>query len=259
MIEFKQIIGRGTRLYDGKDYFTVYDFVKAYEHFNDPEWDGEPEEPEPIEPRPPGERPEPPDEPPDDEPRPQKVKIKLADGKERSIQHMMATTFWSPDGTPMSAAQFVEQLFGELPAFFKDEDELKAIWGSPDTRESLLEELAEKGFGKEQIDEVKNIISADNSDIYDVLAYIAFASEVQSREERVQSRNISSNYDDKQREFLDFVLSQYVNEGVGELAINKLPDLLELKYQSTHDAVAELGSVAGIRNLFISFQPDLYQ
>ncbi len=42
MIEFKQIIGRGTRLYDGKDYFTIYDFVKAHKLFNDPEWDGEP-------------------------------------------------------------------------------------------------------------------------------------------------------------------------------------------------------------------------
>src|SRR5206468_49115 len=48
MIEFKQIIGRGTRLYDGKDYFTIYDFVKAYLHFIDPEWDGEPLEPEPC-------------------------------------------------------------------------------------------------------------------------------------------------------------------------------------------------------------------
>jgi len=46
MIEFKQIIGRGTRLYDGKDYFTIYDFVKAHHHFSDAEWDGEPVEPE---------------------------------------------------------------------------------------------------------------------------------------------------------------------------------------------------------------------
>ena len=49
MIEFKQIIGRCTRLYDGKDYFTIYDFVKAHHHFSDPEWDGEPLEPEPVE------------------------------------------------------------------------------------------------------------------------------------------------------------------------------------------------------------------
>ena len=46
MTEFKQIIGRGTRLYDGKDYFTIYDFVQAHHHFNDPEWDGEPLPPE---------------------------------------------------------------------------------------------------------------------------------------------------------------------------------------------------------------------
>src|SRR5215471_2929086 len=97
MIEFKQIIGRGTRLYEGKDYFTIYDFVKAYQHFNDPEWDGEPVEPEPVKQRPlrgDGEEPNPPDDDGDDEEpkRPQKLRIKLADGKERSIQHMMATT-----------------------------------------------------------------------------------------------------------------------------------------------------------------------
>ncbi|MEO6832547.1 MAG: DEAD/DEAH box helicase family protein [Chitinophagaceae bacterium] len=53
MIEFKQIIGRGTRLFDGKEFFTIYDFVDAYHHFNDPEWDGEPLEPEATEPTPP--------------------------------------------------------------------------------------------------------------------------------------------------------------------------------------------------------------
>jgi type I restriction enzyme, R subunit len=140
MIEFKQIIGRGTRLFDGKDYFTIYDFVKAYEHFNDPEWDGEPVEPlEPAPAVPRGDDGAPkPDggedgEPLDDPPRQQKLKIKLADGKERSIQHMTATTFWSVDGRPMSAAEFVTRLFGELPALFKDEDELRALWSQPDT------------------------------------------------------------------------------------------------------------------------------
>ena len=48
IIEFKQIVGRGTRLYDGKDYFTIYDFVKAHHHFSDPEWDGETLAPEPC-------------------------------------------------------------------------------------------------------------------------------------------------------------------------------------------------------------------
>ena len=112
MIEFKQIIGRGTRLFDGKDYFTIYDFVKAYEHFNDPEWDGELVEPVLARPRGGGEDPTPTGEdegdgqPEGGEEAPaarQRIKIKLADGKERTIQHMMATTFWSVDGRPMSS------------------------------------------------------------------------------------------------------------------------------------------------------------
>ena len=70
-----------------------------------------------------------------------KVKVKLADGKERTIQHMMATSFWSPDGTPVSAAQFIEKLFGDLPDLFKDEDELRKLWGMPDTRQQLLDKL----------------------------------------------------------------------------------------------------------------------
>jgi type I site-specific restriction endonuclease len=95
MIEFKQIIGRGTRLYDGKDYFTIYDFVKAHQHFNDPEWDGEPIEPEPRIPRPtpPSDIISDPDTVRPPEPPPGKIKVKLADGKVRNTQHMMATTF----------------------------------------------------------------------------------------------------------------------------------------------------------------------
>jgi type I restriction enzyme R subunit len=125
MIEFKQIIGRGTRLYDGKDFFTIYDFVGAHKKFNDPEWDGEPEpEPEP-EPRPRPEPPGPAPEPGPDGPEPpRRLVIKLADGKARQIQHMSATSFWSVDGRMMSAHQFLESLFGALPEFFKDEDEL---------------------------------------------------------------------------------------------------------------------------------------
>jgi type I restriction enzyme, R subunit len=180
IIEFKQIIGRGTRLYEGKDYFTINDFVRAYEHFNDPEWDGDPQAPEP--PGAPRARPNDNDPPPppngngeDEERLPAKLKIKLADGKEREIQNMTATSFWSPDGRPMSAAQFVESLFGELPHFFKDEDELRRIWSVPDTRKALLQGLSEKGFGAAQLAKIKSAINAEKSDIFDVLAYVAFA------------------------------------------------------------------------------------
>jgi type I restriction enzyme R subunit len=266
MIEFKQIIGRGTRLYDGKDYFTIYDFVKAHHHFSDPEWDGEPMEPEPKEPRepkpgipeplvPPGPSPEP-------EPRRQKIRIKLADGKARTIQHMMCTTFWHPDGTPMSAQQFMEVLFGKLPEFFKDEAELRALWSAPDTRAKLLQGLSEKGFGKEQMVEMQKIIDAEKSDLFDVLAHVAYALPTLTREERASKAKveISTHFNSKQQVFLDFVLSHYVQVGVEELDQEKLRPLLLLKYHNAiADAVADLGRPEEIGKVFAGFQKYLYQ
>jgi type I restriction enzyme R subunit len=262
MIEFKQIIGRGTRLFDGKDYFTIYDFVKAHHHFSDPEWDGEPMEPVVAAPgatREP-ERPDEPDEPV--QPRPQKALIKLADGKERTIQHMMSTTFWHPDGTPMSAQQFMESLYGHLPELFKSEEELRRIWSAPDTRSRLLAGLAEKGFGEEQLEEMQAIIDAEKSDLFDVLAHVAFARAPIERKVRAdQARGaIRSEFSAKQQEFLDFVLGQYVAVGVGELSTEKLAPLLNLKYQhSIRDAVSDLGTPDSIATAFSSFQRHLYQ
>ncbi len=269
IIEFKQIIGRGTRLFDGKDYFTIYDFVRAYEHFNDPEWDGEPVEPVPARPGDGAEGTAPTGagegEGPtggDGEPGPpRKIKIRLADGKERTIQHMMATTFWSVDGRPISAAEFIERLFGELPEFFKDEDELRRVWSWPDTRKALLQSLSEKGFGGEQLTEMRKMIDAEKSDLFDVLAYIGFALAPITREERVTSRRagIVARYDSKLQAFLDFVLSQYVKQGVEELDQDKLGKLLELKYHSINDAAAALGGVPIIRDTFVGFQQYLYE
>lgn len=265
MIEFKQIVGRGTRLFEGKDYFTIYDFVKAYAHFNDPEWDGEPIDPEPTKPRLPrgggdGGDDIPPASGPEPEPKPEKVIIKLGNGKERTLQHMSATMFYSPDGKPMSAAQFVERLYGELPVLFKNEDELRELWGQPETRKALLVALNDKGFSEEALKEIGRMIEAQNSDIYDILAYIAFALSPITRQERADTRKdqILSSYDEKLQAFLDFVLAQYVQEGVGELDLEKLPHLLELKYQAITDAAEKLGGVTCIRDAFIGFQKHLY-
>jgi type I restriction enzyme R subunit len=263
MIEFKQIIGRGTRLYDGKDYFTIYDFVKGHHHFNDSEWDGEPIEPEPKEPRQLTPRPPKPSGPePEPGPRRQKIKVKLGDGKARTIQHMMCTTFWHPDGTPMSAQQFMELLFGKLPDFFKDEAELRTIWSSPDTRKRLLQGLADKGFGRDQLAEMQKIIDAEKSDLFDVLAHVAYAMPLLTREERAAAAKviISTHFNTKQRVFLDFVLSHYVQVGVEELDQEKLRPLLLLKYHNAiADAVADLGRPEEIGSVFAGFQKYLYQ
>ncbi|MBU4371023.1 MAG: DEAD/DEAH box helicase family protein [Proteobacteria bacterium] len=265
MIEFKQIIGRGTRLYDGKDYFTLYDFVKAHHHFSDPEWDGEPIESEPQETGlipPSSSSSEEVREPKAEYPKRQKIKVKLADGKERTIQHMMATSFWHPDGTPMSAQQFMELLFGKLPEFFKDEDELRALWSVPETRRKLLEGLAEKGFGKDQLAEMQKIIDAEKSDLFDVLAHVAYALAPLTREERAAKAKviISTHFNSKHQVFLSFVLSHYVSVGVEELDQGKLTPLLRLKYHdSIADAVADLGKPEEIGRVFSGFQKYLYQ
>ncbi|MBC8010520.1 MAG: DEAD/DEAH box helicase family protein [Burkholderiales bacterium] len=265
MIEFKQIIGRGTRLYDGKDYFTIYDFVKAHLKFQDPEWDGEPVEPTspapPIGPiTPPPEPPEPPTGP---QPPRSKVRVKLADGKERTIQHMMLTTFWHPDGTPMSAQQFMELLFGKLPDFFQSEAELRALWSAPDTRAKLLQGLAEKDFGHDKLVAMQQLIDAEKSDLFDVLAYVAYLLPPVTRAERADHARvyINSQFTAKQQAFLDFVLQHYVTEGVTELDQSKLKPLLRLKYHdSITDAVADLGGKPEeIGKVFAGFQKYLYQ
>jgi type I restriction enzyme R subunit len=286
MIEFKQIIGRGTRLFDGKDYFTIYDFVKAHHHFQDPEWDGEPVEPEACpkcgsypcvcEEKPPKPCPACGKAPCECQKEPcpvcgqikcicnkrTKAKVKLADGKARTIQHMMMTTFWHPDGTPMSAAQFMEMLFGRLPEFFKDEAELRALWSVPETRTKLLQGLAEKGFGHDQLVEMQKIMEAEKSDLFDVLAYVAYAMPPVTREVRAAHARvyINTRFSAKQQVFLDFVLSHYITVGVEELDQDKLTPLLRLKYHDAiADAITDLGPADQIRTLFTGFQKYLYQ
>ena len=195
-------------------------------------------------------------------PRPRKIKVKLADGKERDIQHMMMTSYWHPDGTPISASQFLNMLYGELPAYFKNEQELREIWSEPETRAHLLEGLADKGFGKEQMAEMQKIINAEKSDLFDVLAYVVYALPTVTRAERAAKAKveITPRFTTKQQVFLDFVLSHYVSVGVEELATEKLTPLLRLKYKnSIPDAMSDLGEARAIRTVFTSFQRFLYQ
>jgi len=280
MIEFKQIIGRGTRLFDSKDYFTIYDFVNAHNHFNDSEWDGEPIEPEPREsspePKPCSEcghrpcicvkEPEPKcivcgnspcvcDNPPK-----KMIKVHLSDNKIRELDSMVRTSFWDPNGKPISAEEFLKNLFGSLPDFFKNENELRKIWSKPDTRKRLLEELGESGYSKSQLEDLRAMVHGKNSDLYDVLAYVAYHKELVPRSERAKQARIHfDSYNPKQQTFLNFVLEQYVKSGVEELDESKLHSLLVLKYRALADAKDELGDIPAIRNTFIGFQEYLYE
>lgn len=263
MVEFKQIVGRGTRLYDGKDYFTIYDFVGAHKHFSDDDWDGEPLEPEPPIYRPPksevhtavGEG----DDDEGGKTRPRMIRVKLSDEKIRDLDSMVKTSFWSSTGKPISAEEFVRQLFGDIPSFFKDEEELRRIWSNPETRKGLLNRLREKGYSINQLEELRTLVRGEESDLYDVLSYIAYHRDLVPRVFRAENaRENLYSYSDKQQEFLNFVLDQYVRDGVSELDTEKLPDLLKLKYRAISDGISELGDVASIRETFVGFQEYLY-
>lgn len=266
MIEFKQIVGRGTRLFDDKEFFTIYDFVDAYKHFSDPEWDGEPlaEEPKEAKPYP---TPEPTDPPTslglrEPTPRKPKIKIKLRNGKEREIQSMISTSFYSTDGKPISAEEFLSNLFGELPKLFKDEEELRKLWSNPSTRKVLLENLESAGFPKDDLLTLQKLVDMEKSDLYDVLEYVFNGDYIaMTREARAKAAEatIFALLSEKQKEFITFVLNKYVETGVDELDQEKLPILLTNKYQSLEDAKEILGDVANISKLFIEFQEHLYK
>ncbi len=287
MIEFKQIIGRGTRLFDGKEYFTIYDFVDAYHHFADPEWDGDPvseicskcgkdpceceisvSQVCPIC----GKKPCKCEKPPKvcqtcgespcvcENPIKRKLKIKLRDGKEREIQHMISTSFWGADGKPLSSEEFITKIYGVFPDLFKDEEELRKIWSNPVTRKEFLKRLFDLGIDLEQLDNIQKVVNAEDCDLFDVLSYLAYNTPLITRQQRISNtkESIFAGVDEKNKEFLDFVLSKYEEKGVEELGEEKLPQLLNLKYNAISDAINILGDVDLIRSTFFDFQKHLY-
>ncbi len=267
MIEFKQIIGRGTRLFEGKHFFTIIDFVNAYHLFNDAEWDGEPLEPEPT-------RGQQGTREPDGEytgetggsseeetAKQRRVRIRLSDGKVREIQSMRSTLFYV-DGKPISAEEFLQRIFNtlNLPEFFGTEQKLRELWASPITRRELLKRLDEHGCGKDELVKLQEMIEAAHSDLFDVLEYISYAKKPISRKERVEQAqgNIYNLLNAEQRDFVKFVLNNYIQDGVDELDIGKLSTTINSKYGSISEATRHLGTTEEIRRLFVDFQQQLY-
>jgi len=285
MIEFKQIIGRGTRLFDGKEYFTIYDFVDAYKHFADADWDGEPIEeicskcggnPCICETKPPRKCAICEQKPCICEKLPRicpvcglspceckpkkKLKIKLRDGKGREIQHMISTSFWGADGKPISSEEFINTMYGTLPDLFKTEEELRQIWSSPVTRKQFLGRLFDIGIDIEQLENLQKVVDAADCDLFDVLSYLAYNTPMITRKQRIDSHkgNIFNKINAKQKEFLEFVLSKYEEKGTEELDEEKLPVLLNMKYNAIANAEQQLGDVDQIRSVFFGFQENLY-
>lgn len=281
MIEFKQIIGRGTRLYVGKYYFTIYDFVKAYENFQDPAWDGEPVCPvcgnnpctceegdsdgeaegggDACEPNPDYNKKPRKDDDKEEVEKPERLEIRLSDGRTRKIRFIKSDMFWGADGKPVSAEEFLRAMFGQMPEFYTSLEDLREKWSSPKTREELLDRMSEAGYDKETLSRVRTLIDADNSDLLDVLEYISFNVEPILREERAKRTNsYISTLSAQQQDFVNYVIDLYIREGIDELGTSKLPELLNMKYGSVQDGISFLGGLDIAKNTFYGFQRRLY-
>lgn len=256
MIEFKQIVGRGTRIYEGKYFFTIYDFEGASNHYKDPEWDGDAIEVE------------------DDTVTPgggggggggntneDLIQIKLSDGYERNIL-MKDEVVYNAHNKPVTFDEFIETLFDEsIPDLFENEAKLQQIWSLPQTRAELLRKLQEVGYGQDQLKSVQALVGAKECDIYDVLRYISFRKDMLKRSDRmISSRELYyPTIDQPHQDFIDFVGHQYINRGVWELSQENLPKLIELRYETVADGINNLGEINLIKDVYDGFQKSLYE
>ncbi len=270
MIEFKQIIGRGTRTFEGKDFFTIWDFVKAHENFEDPEWDGPPLPPEGPPPEPPTTPPEPPEGPeppgeggdgPEPPPPPEpKIVVKLADGKEREIRYLRSTSYWDADGKPISAAEFLERLFGDLKGIIADEDALRLVWSDPDNREHFLAQLEDRGYDEDKLNDIRLLVDAQDSDLFDVLSYIMFTTSPLTRQDRADHLTDGGldEFPGEMKTLLVSILQAYIEDGERELATSKLIQFLTARYGSVSEGKAVLGELSEVKDAFRRMQADLY-
>ncbi len=174
----------------------------------------------------------------------------------------MTSTYFYVDGMPISAEDFLKRLFDkiQLPVLLGSEEQLRKLWANPITRRDLLEKLEREGCSKDDLQKLQELIDAENSDLFDVLQYIAYAKPTVSRAARVETSkdNIFNLLNEEQREFIGYVLRNYVDVGVDELDVSKLSTVLTAKYGSLHSAQERLGNAQGIQDTFVDFQQHLY-
>lgn len=273
MIEFKQIIGRGTRLFQNKYFFTVYDFVKAYEHYKDPTWDGNPVCPKcgnyPCTCKRKGHGGG------DDggngqgghgggkggggKGNPKTIIITLSDKKRRTIRFQNEIMFWGPDGQPIQAQQFIEDMYGKLSNLYSSPDDLKRQWADPGTREKLLDRLESEGYNLEILQNIRHAIDADHCDLLDVLEYISYAvSPIERKERAERTRSYVESLPAEQRNFIKYLIVAYINNGIKELRQENLPGLIEQKFNDVQTGIKKLGGPDAAQEVYKNFQRQLY-
>ncbi len=259
IIEFKQIIGRGTRVYEGKDFFTILDFVGATKLFYDPKWDGEKIE-----------------ELKEQDEKEKITKEHIKQTKEESKEkksvtiHLkgtklkvldITTSYVGAQGKPLSTKEFLEFLIGKLGEYYDDEAKLREIWSDQKNRERFLKALANDGVDEDALKDLREIFQKD-CDIYDVLAHLSFNAEIKTRQERVlqveNSEFLKRFQKEKAIKFIEFLLNRYQEYGIKDFD-DGLKPLIELSsLGNARELASEFGSLENLKQSFDDLQREIY-
>lgn len=257
MTEFKQIIGRGTRVRDdyGKLWFNIIDYTgSATQLFADPEFDGDPiavteasidDEPEPVvvtEPDP-AESPEPPEDPVIVDPPPvERCKYYFDDGQVEIAAHLVYDL--DPDGKQLRVVRFTDYAAEKVRTLFRSAAEMRKAWVDPDARKDIIDKLADRGI---DFDELADAADQPDADPFDLLCHLAFSAPLRTRRERAErmrsdKKDFFDEYGPKAREILGELLDKYAEHGTAQFVI---PDVLELPPINRHGNVMEIATLFG--------------
>lgn len=267
IVEYKQIIGRGTRVFDGKDFFTVYDFRWATTKFVDEIWDWLPEEDfekeekeKELQKQEKFENILPKDE--EIKEKNEKIFVKLGDNREIKIINIETRYLDPTTGKHLSSEDFIKKILGELPKFYQNEHDLRLAWANPETREKFLKNLEYIWLDAEQIENLKKIFEAEKSDIFDILAYISYGNEMKNRDERSKiAKSILEKYKNpKAKDFLQFLLELYEREWIMNFKKDGLSSKIELFNRwLAREIAAEFGWVQELKQAYYDLQKRIYE
>ena len=224
MTEFKQIIGRGTRLREkeGKTYFTVIDFRNVTRLFADPDWDGPIEidpnyPPKEKEPKPnvlPEEKDPPEEKKPDSEPRPKPIVAK--DGCQVMVINKVVSVY-DTNGKLLRTESITDYTKKSIVDSYATIDTFTSKWQETKKKSDIAEMLKDCGINLATLKHDQNM---DDVDDFDFICHIAYGKKTLTRRERaeqVKKRDIFSKYGEQARLVLEALLDKYAKEGVSEL------------------------------------------
>ncbi|EAI7247479.1 DEAD/DEAH box helicase [Campylobacter lari] len=259
IIEFKQIIGRGTRVYEGKDFFTILDFTGVTRLFYDPKWDGEQiKDEEKTEVKTIQNKRE--QSSPKEVTKQKEVTVHLKGTKLKVLD--ITTSYIGDSDKPLSTKEFLEFLVGKLAEFYNDETRLREIWSNQASRKEFLQKLEKDRISEQVLEELTVIFGQKDCDVYDVLAHLSFNSEIKTRHERVlnvkNSAFLKRFQKEKALKLVEFLLDRYQEYGIKDFdsGLKTLIDLSSLG--SVKELVSEFEGMENLKQCIDDLQREIY-